>query len=166
MNKIRHTNKHTLRVIGIGSNHGADQVGWIACELLQKKIQAYPVDWKFCRTPAQLPELMQNCDAVVLVDAVLSDKPAGQVLSLKKDDLLALSLPCSSHGIGVAQALQLTEALKQLPACCEILGITVNDPQMKPETIAQAASRQLEYKVNNIINKLTQSYTTPIKAMR
>ena len=143
---------HRLRVIGIGSNHGVDQVGWLACEMLQKKMKAYPIDWQFCRTPAQLPELFEHCDNAVLIDALISNKPIGQVLTLSKDDLLSLSSPWSSHGIGVVEALKLTEALGRLPANYKILGITTSDSEMKTENIALTALPQLEQSLMNSIS--------------
>jgi len=136
--------QHRLRVIGIGSNHGVDQLGWLACEMLQKKMKAYPIDWQLCRTPAQLPELFCNCDTAVLIDALISNKPIGQVLTLSKDDLLSLSSPWSSHGISVVEALKLTEALGQLPANYIILGIATSISEMEIENIVLTALPQLE----------------------
>ena len=134
-----------IRVIGIGSHHGADAVGWLACEMLQVQTTSKRVDWQLCRTPTQLPELIANHNAVVILDAVLSDKSVGQVLtlawSLQQD---VYQSPCSSHDLNVIEALQLASALDQLPMHTYILGITVNQQQQDVSLAVSIALPQLQ----------------------
>jgi len=68
---------------------------------------------------------LQNADVAVLVDACRCGAPAGSVLHF---DALEQRLPpdafaVSTHGIGIANALELARVLGDLPAVCIVYGI-------------------------------------------
>ena len=147
-----------IRVIGIGSHHGADVTGWLACDMLQAQTTSQRIDWQLCRTPAQLPELIANYKAAVILDAVLSDKPVGQVLTLAwpgQHEWYHSS--CSSHGFNVIEALQLAAALGQLPPHTYILGITINQPQQDASLALTNALPLLQQELGQIQNSLSSS---------
>ena len=147
-----------IRVIGIGSHHGADVAGWLACEMLQAQTTSKRIDWQLCRTPTQLPELIANYHAVVILDAVLSDKPVGQVLTLAWPDQHEwYNSPCSCHGLNVIEALQLTAALGQLPLYTYILGITINQQQQDASLAVTNALPLLQQELGQIKNRLDSS---------
>jgi len=142
-----------IRVIGVGSHHRADLVGWLACERLQAGATTNHYDWQLCRTPLHLPELVANCDVVVIVDALLSDQPAGQIISLSwpvpYDRYPSI---CSSHGIGVIDALQLAATLGQLPSQTYLLGITISNQHQDAMAIISKAFPQLQQALNQIVD--------------
>jgi len=142
-----------IRVIGVGSHHGADLVGWLACDRLQAGTTTNHYDWQLCRTPSQLPQLVANCHAVVIVDALLSDQPAGQIISLSwpvpSDRYPSI---CSSHGIGVIEALQLAVTLGQLPSHTYLLGITISNQHQDATAIISKALPQLQHALNQIVD--------------
>jgi len=144
-----------IRVIGIGSHHGADLGGWLACERLQTIAQINQFDWHLCRTPAQLPQLVTNCHAVVIVDAVLNNQPAGRVITLPWpvtcDNYTSV---CSSHGIGVFEALQLASTLDQLPSHTYLLGITISHQQQDATAVVTEALPQLQQELNRIADHI------------
>jgi len=143
--------KPDFGVIGIGSHHGPDATGWLACEMLQAQTTLTRVDWLLCRTPTQLPELVVNYNAVVILDAVLSDEPAGQVLTLIWPvPQETYHSPCSSHGLGVIEALQLASALGQLPTPTYILGISINGQQQDASPVVKIALPQLQQELEQI----------------
>jgi hydrogenase maturation protease len=143
--------KHDLRVIGIGSHHGSDATGWLACETLQSQTTSTRVDWQLCRTPAQLPDLVVDYKAVVILDAVISDKPLGQVLTLLWPvQQEGYHSSCSSHGLSVIDALQLASTLGQLPTHTYILGITTNRQQQDAAPVVKNALPQLQQKLEQI----------------
>jgi hydrogenase maturation protease len=145
-----------IRVIGIGSHHGADLAGWLACERLQAGTETDQFDWQLCRTPAQLPQLVANCHAVVIVDAVLSDQSAGQVIRLSWPVTFdRYPSICSSHGIGVFEALQLASTLEQLPSHTYLLGITFSNQQQDATSLVSKALPQLQQELNRIVNHVT-----------
>ena len=146
-----------IRIIGIGSAHGADGVGWLACERLQPSLNTHQLDWQLCRTPAQLPQLVQDCEAVVIIDALLSDAPAGRVVSLTWPMRLEHYAPgYSTHGINVIEALQLAETLDLLPAQTYLLGLTIIDPEHEAMPVVDDVIYQLQHELNHIVNRLTQ----------
>ncbi len=147
-----------IRVIGIGSHHGADSAGWLACEILQTQFTSRHIDWQLCRTPAQLPELLANCHNVIIIDAVLSDRPAGRVITLPwREQQENYASPCSSHGLGVLQALELAATLRQLPAHTYILGITVEPHQTDATLLVSRALPQLKQRLTEIQDTLAAS---------
>ena len=147
-------NLHPLiRVIGIGSHRGADLAGWLACERLQASAETNHIDWQLCRSPAQLPYLVMDCHVVVIVDAVLSDNPTGQVISLSwpvlHDRYHSL---CSSHDINVIEALQLTSILGKLPPHTYLLGLTVTDQHQDATAVVIKALPKLQQELNRIVD--------------
>ncbi|HEX8919627.1 MAG TPA: hydrogenase maturation protease [Chloroflexota bacterium] len=74
----------------------------------------------------EMIDMWQGWDTVVLVDAVHSGTPHGSVLRF---DALAEPLPrifsshVSSHGVGVAEVIELARALDRLPKELIVYGI-------------------------------------------
>jgi hydrogenase maturation protease len=152
------TIKPDVRVIGIGSHHGSDATGWLACEMLQAQTTSTRIDWQICRTPTELPELVVDYNAVVILDAVLSNKPMGQVLTLLwpiQQEMF--HSPWSSHGLSVIEALQLASALGQLPIHTYILGITIGMQQQDAALIVKNALPQLQQELKHIQKALAST---------
>ena len=140
-----------VRVIGVGSAHGADQVGWLACESLQTVSDAHQFDWQLCRTPVQLPQLIQDCDAIIIIDTSLNAGQDGRVISL------TWPIPhhhyhslCSSHAFNVLEALQLAATLGELPSQTYVLAVTVTHPDHDATTVVTNALPQLQRELNRI----------------
>jgi hydrogenase maturation protease len=144
-----------IRVIAIGSHHGTDVIGWLASEKLQKTLQNEQLDWRICRNPTHVPELVQDCDIAVIIDALLSDQPAGQVINLswpinQINDLSSYS----THGINVIQALQLAATLGQLPSQTYLIGLSVTNQEQDTAAIVSKALPQLQQALSQIINQV------------
>lgn len=157
LNVITQTQHHPplIRIIGIGSHHGADATGWLACEKLQSISQWQQLDWCLCRNPTHLPELVQDCDTVVIIDAMLSDQPVGQVVKLSWPIDQDNNLSCySTHGINVIQALQLAATLDQLPSQTYLLGLSVTSQEQDAEEVVSSALPQLQQAFGQILNQV------------
>ena len=77
-----------------------------------------------------LVTLLETPRTVVIVDAVLGSPP-GRVLDLAPSDLAAGDLrPVSTHGLGVAQAIELARAVAPagVAPCIRIVGVTIERP--------------------------------------
>ncbi len=149
-----------IRVIGIGSHQAADQAGWLACNMLQLTIMPKQIDWQLCLTPALLPQLVEDCDAVVIIDALLSNDPPGQVICLSWP-LTYAAYPslCSSHALGVIEALQLASALQQLPSQTFLLGITTPNQHLDATMLVSKALPQLQHALYQIVDHIvSQAY--------
>jgi len=105
-----------LRIIGIGSAYGDDQLGWRIVEKLHDEFPAdIPIDLLQCASPAsELLGLLNPVQTIILVDAVHSGTmPIGYLHCWQE----LAELPeqgLSSHGVNLATILQLAEILGQL----------------------------------------------------
>jgi hydrogenase maturation protease len=117
-----------IHLIGIGTGHGDDAAGLRVAEALAATPLPPGVAVRACARP--LPDLLdalEGADAAVIVDAARTGAAPGCVRRLAREDL-ALARPASSHGLGVAQVLQLAEALGRAPARVELLGVEIGLP--------------------------------------
>jgi hydrogenase maturation protease len=117
---------HPLRIIGIGSAYGDDQLGWRVVERLQAALPAdIPVDLLLCASPAsELFGLMADAHIIILVDAVHSGiMPIGHCDCWQEFTQLP-EHGLSSHGVDIATILQLTEILGQL-ARWKVYGVEI-----------------------------------------
>jgi hydrogenase maturation protease len=118
-----------VRIIGIGSSHGADQAGWLVADALQHSelpgaLPAGMVSFSQCRFPAQLWQLVDGCDLAILIDAVCAEP--GTVIEVDSGDLVRCKELHSTHGIGVGEALALIPVLTDQPPRVVLLGVGVN----------------------------------------
>lgn len=62
---------------------------------------------------------------VVLIDAVVTGKPAGAITrwDAHAERIPVRTMPCSTHWVGVAEAIELARILDQLPERCVVIGI-------------------------------------------
>ena len=111
------------RIIGIGSPFGADQLGWRAIDLLKAEDLPGCELIKLDRPGSDLIRHFDAAEAIVLIDAIQADRVPGNMRRLDQTDLLAHSCLTSSHGIGVAEALELARQLDLLPEHLQLIGI-------------------------------------------
>lgn len=128
-----------IRLIGIGSEQGADRVGWSAVEQMREDdfTARFPdglVTLEICRFPAQLMNLLEDCRYAILLDAVRA--PLGTILDIDRRELIMNADMHSSHGIGVGEALGLAERVNVLPERLTILGIGVGEAHESPQVPA------------------------------
>lgn len=141
------------RIVGFGQRAaGDDGVGLEVVEELRRRGVGAEVELYSLSSAFELVELLEPESRVVVVDAVLSP-PAGRVLLLKPAALEREATQVSSHGFGVAKALELAAALHAGPiAEVWVVGVTIERPEgyrvgLSPEVAAQvsfAAERALE----------------------
>ncbi len=112
-----------IRVIGVGSEQGEDSAGLTVANRLRWVSLPANVDVVACHRPGlDLLDEMCGADAVVIVDAMQSGRPAGTVRRIPLDSLQS-QRGFSSHDLSVAEALELAKALGRLPHRVEIVGI-------------------------------------------
>lgn len=116
-------------VAGIGSPYGADRLGWAVIEALQTNRRAVSARLLCCALPTELTSLLLNHPRAIVVDAMLGDGPPGRIHRLRASDLARPTLHLSSHGHGLAEAVQLAEALGYLSPQLSILALDVVSPQ-------------------------------------
>ena len=151
-----------VHVIGVGSGRGDDAAGLAVAAALAARPLPPGVVVRACARP--LPDLLdalEGADAAVLVDAVRTGAPAGRLRRLALGDL-ARPRAASSHGLGVAQVLDLAAALGHAPAHIELLAVEISDaPGLEPSERVQAASGAAADAALAIARELQQGEAVP-----
>ena len=118
-----------VRVIGIGSPFGEDQIGWLVTDALQQSDALQPYLGKQLqiiqsdRPGVTLLSEMEGVETVILIDAAFSEEGESSLRCLTVDELINSKSQVSSHGFGVQQALALGQSLGQLPK--EVITIAI-----------------------------------------
>ncbi len=107
-------------LIGLGSPHGDDQLGWIAVDRLQPLLPAEIITHKI-GSAIKLVDCLEGHETAVVIDATA---PAGRPGTHRSflwpcPELIAGSA-WSTHGVGLVEALRLAEALGRLPRRVQI----------------------------------------------
>jgi len=137
-------------ILGIGNpERGDDAVGYEIVRLLRGRL---PAGFEALQCPGEATAIVQElegADVAVLVDATVSGAPPGTV---HRFDVTGQVLPSrlaevSSHGFGLAQAIELARALGSLPRRCIVYAI--EGAQFEPSAVlsaevARAAGKVIE----------------------
>lgn len=113
-------------VVGIGNPaRGDDGAGRAVAQRLRGMLPAGVAVEELDGEATALLAALDGAAAAYLIDACVSGEPAG---TIRRFDLAAGRLPptaaaLSSHGIGLAEALELARALGQLPPRCILYAI-------------------------------------------
>jgi hydrogenase maturation protease len=114
-------------IVGLGSPHGDDQLGWVVVDRLRPRLPAGIAVDKV-HGGLELLECLGGHDAAVVIDAAA---PAGRPGTIRSftwpSPDLAHCAPWSTHGLGLVQALHLAETLGRLPGRVSIYTIEARD---------------------------------------
>jgi len=144
----------TVRVIGVGSPHGDDWLGWELAERLrasealtewQEQIEISLHD----RPGAALLQAWRGNGLVILLDAVRSGAEPGRVHRFDTTQLASQPPPLTKQGFGVAEAVQLAAALDALPEAVQFFGIEI-DPANSEMRLSDAVHAALPALVEEI----------------
>ena len=116
---------HTL-VIGVGNAYRRDDaVGLIVAQHLKQQSVSGLSVLEESGSGAALIGLWADVDSVILIDAVQSGAEPGTIhrLDARTQSLSSRIFRCSTHGLGIAEAVELARTLNQLPEQCVIYGI-------------------------------------------
>lgn len=145
-----HSNTKHIRILGIGSPFGDDQVGFAVVNALEqstaiqplipKQVQLYSCD----RPGTYLLTLMHGASTVFLIDAIQTGAPIGSIHRFCKEDIITHPTTLSTHAIGLADTIQIGAAISLLPQNIVLYGIEIGRQTeyrlqlTVSETIAQA----------------------------
>jgi hydrogenase maturation protease len=133
-------------VIGVGNDFRGDDAAGL---LVVRRLAAFPLPpgtdlHESSGEPASLMALWHGADRLVVIDAARSGASPGHVerFDVSREALPAAVLPRSTHAFGLAEALELSRALRTLPPRAEVWAIeghafTPGAP-VSPETQAAA----------------------------
>jgi hydrogenase maturation protease len=130
-------------IVGIGQLvAGDDAVGVVVARALAER----GFEVRSCADASVVLSLLAAGRRVVVVDAVVGGGPPGTVLRLAPGDLAAGPAPLSSHGIGVAEAIELARALygEASAAAVAIVGIAIDRPSGAALALSPAVASAIE----------------------
>ncbi len=119
-------NKHSILIIGIGNTYrGDDAIGLRVAQDIKKEALVHVTVSEQSGDGATLMESWENVDTVILVDAVYSGGNFGTIyrFNAHKQAIPSRFFHYSTHAFGVAEAIELARALKQLPKNLIVYGI-------------------------------------------
>jgi hydrogenase maturation protease len=143
-------------VIGIGSPHGQDALGWLVVERLSKS-KGLATQWILAKTPAEILDRCEGVDELHLVDACIGTG-SGRLHRLQwPNDRMVDLRWTNTHGIDVPGALHLAAELGMLPASVTIWAIECegnlvdgswsNAGQQEIESAAEQIARALQVSI-------------------
>lgn len=160
-----------LTILGVGSPFGDDRAGWATAALLAASNlvtgSAGQIIVRTLDRPGTLllTEFSQS-SGVILIDALCSGALPGTIQRLDADDVRAARSLLSSHGVGVAQAVDLARSLGRLPARFAIFGIEA-DRQHAGSDLSPAVMGALPQLVEQVVQQVEAwKVTVPVAAGR
>jgi len=129
-------------IIGLGSPHGDDQVGWKAVELLRGRCRGGDAVWA-AKTPLDVVDRLDpSCHAVV-IDACQTGTPPGTICRWTwPTDPISGTRSFSSHGLAIGEVLQLAATLGRAPRSVVVFGVEIESCQ-PGEGLSGAVARSL-----------------------
>ena len=147
-------NKHSILIIGIGNPYrGDDAVGLRIAQDIKKKSPDHVNVIEQSGEGTSLMESWKDADTVILIDAVHSGAQPG---TIHRFDVHTQTIPTkffhySTHAFGVAEAIELARALKQLPQNLIVYGI-----EGKCFEAGIRLSREVEKAVEEVMMRVKQ----------
>jgi hydrogenase maturation protease len=131
------------RVIGLGqAAAGDDGAGLAVLEWLRERGVPDGVELVRASEDSALVDLLTTPVPVVVVDAVLGD-PAGEVFELTPEEVASRDLhPVSTHGMGVARAVELARVLapESVSPSIQIVAVTIVPPRRYAQRLSPAVA--------------------------
>jgi hydrogenase maturation protease len=146
--KDHDTGSPDMLILGCGNRQrGDDGAGILAAE----RLRALGIAAQVCSgEPSELMDAWSGAQEVILIDAVVTGAPAGVVHVWDGPRLPVFGTSAgSTHGLGVAQAIELARALDCLPARLRVYGI-----EGKQFEIGSSVSFQVQCAVEEVVQRI------------
>ena len=113
-----------IRIVGVGSPHGDDAVGWRLAERLQVRADR-PAEVIAVTADRLLDHLHPDYD-FVLIDACVAEASPGTIARcVWPDPRMAADRHNSTHGFGVPESLRMAEALGRLAGRVVVFAVVI-----------------------------------------
>ncbi len=129
--RLRASGNVRVRIAAVGSPFGDDRLGWIAAGRLRRSaaLVALPAGVvsiaELDRPGADLLRDLEGLSALYVIDAMRTGGPPGTLHTLHAEAATVPQGALSSHGLGVAAALALGEAMACLPPRVIVFGLEI-----------------------------------------
>jgi hydrogenase maturation protease len=139
-------------VIGIGNaDRGDDAAGLLTARLLAGRLPRDVTVLEHDGEATSLLEHLEGADTAYLIDAAVSGIAAGTVqrFDCARSPLPGGKLTMSTHGFGLAEAIELARALGRLPADCIVFAIEAGDvgAGKNPSSAMRAAAEDVASRI-------------------
>ncbi len=128
-----------LRLVGLGSPHGDDQLGWLVVDRLRPELPESVSSHKIS-AGLDLLTLLDGTERLLIVDA---SSPSGQPGTVRAFDWpfpeLAAMVPLGSHDVGLLEAIRLAETLGLWPDRARLFAVEAD--QFEPGQVLSPAVR-------------------------
>lgn len=137
-----------MLIIGCGNRERGDDATGI---LVAERLRQLGIQAEICSgQAADLIEAWAGADDVIVVDAVVTGAPVGTVRTWDaRETPISGKSPPSTHGLGVAEAIEWARVLGRLPARLTIYGI--EGQRFDPDT---EISPELDFAVEEVVRKI------------
>lgn len=130
---LRMTMGIRIHIVGLGSPHGDDRLGWVVVGALRRSavLAALPERTLTIRKRDQpvtgLLQGLEGLTMLIIIDAVSAGTAAGTLHRLSGETIGCTAGVLSSHGFGLAAALELGRAIGCLPPQVVVFGLEIAD---------------------------------------
>jgi hydrogenase maturation protease len=127
-------------VIGLGSHHGADAIGWLTARALKQLDESLPI--VEAASPADVLDHVQASARLVVCDGCQGAGEPGSVHHWRwpQIDLRRLKSP-GTHDLSLDDVLRLVEALGSVPNQIDLWGIELPTDTTTTDWLAHVASQ-------------------------
>ena len=150
-------------ILGLGSAHGDDQVGWEVIKLLQDDPPADTLLQAVSNPGAALLQDLQAYSRVILVDACDCCAAAGELFHYTDAELVcqADAKAVSSHHLGLAELLQMAAVLNMTLPPLEVFAVQIQGCEPMA-SLSEAVSEALPALVQQIRQRLNDKELTDV----
>jgi hydrogenase maturation protease len=139
-------------VVGIGSPHGDDQIGWRIADRLSQAMGSLVEIYK-AASPIELLDLVDRADELTICDACRADSDFGTIRRWNwPTEAIETCRFSGSHDLPLPAALELASQLGRLPRRVTIWGVNIGSTQ--PMT---NLSPEIEAAVLTVTRQILQS---------
>jgi hydrogenase maturation protease len=146
----------TIRVIGVGNVwRGDDAVGLLAARRLRERLGPSVEVIEAEGDGLALLDLMEGIEQVLLIDAVKGGGRPGTTvrLDLSTESRWGRLVACSTHAIGVADAIDLARTLGRLPKKIVLYGIEIESVE-SGASLSESVREGLDLVVEQVIQEV------------
>jgi hydrogenase maturation protease len=154
-------------IIGLGSPHGNDAVGWRVVEGLQLALDGWVVV-RAVAEPTQILEHLEGCRRLWIIDACRCGHPLGAIArwTWPEDARQLVGGGSSTHTMSLPSVLQLAAALGKLPESIVIFAVEIGvgsliGAEMSDEVAAAVVV--LEQRVREEVSAARNLSTSPLR---
>jgi hydrogenase maturation protease len=140
-----------MLIIGCGNPERRDDGAGL---LVAKRLSELGVDARWCTgEPLGLIELWRRADYVILVDATVTGAPPGTIhVWDSREASINSTAPASTHGLGIAEVIELARTLNRLPSRLELYGI-----EGYCFDHGSGVSREVQHAVDEVVRRILAS---------